>query len=184
MIGFAIGGKAGAGKNALGDSLMAILANMGYWPSLFAFGDVLKAEVWAEYRLRKEDPGGREALLTHGALRRSQDVDYFVNQLGRRVYDSLNYGIVPIITDVRYQNEWLWSSRCGLTLVRVEAHVVDRVRALLERGEDPQLAFSDHPSECELDEAEWHYRLRNPHGESIDRLACHLLDAMMVPEAA
>lgn len=173
--GFAIGGKAGAGKNALADELSSQLMGLGYWPTLMAFGDTLKAEVWAKHRVQKSDPGGREALISHGDMRRSANPDYFVKALERKVSALWPYSAVPIITDVRRWNEYEWARQSGFYMVRVEASLEDRVRALLRRGEDLSILSTQHPTESELDRADWDFFAYNRHDESLSSVVSSLL---------
>jgi len=165
--GVAISGKAGAGKSEFGLILERRLQEDGIWSAHLAFGDMVKQEVLDQYGLTKADPGGREALVAHGHGMRQVYADYWVDQLDRK-YNSLTaYGITPIVTDVRYANEYDWATRSGLVIVRVDVQPMDRMVSLSSRGEKADFAFSEHPSETELDEAVFHYRFWNPHGDSF-----------------
>jgi hypothetical protein len=170
--GFAIGGKAGVGKNAFAEELMSQLMEYGYWPTQMAFGDTLKAEVWQKYRLRKEDEGGRQTLIEHGDMRRDANPDYFVKSLSRKVSALWPYSALPVITDVRRWNEFNWCVGAGFYMVRVEASIRDQVRALRKRGEMiSYISQMSHPTEVELDEAPWDCVVRNRHEQPLDTWA-------------
>jgi phosphomevalonate kinase len=183
--GFAIGGKAGAGKNALADSLSSALLELGHWPTQLAFGDVLKAEVWSRFRLKKDDPGGRQRLIEWGDHRRAQHPDYFVKALSKIITASTPYSMLPIITDVRRHNEFDYCRDAGFYMVRVEAPRTMRMWALEGRGEDVSLVDVVHPTECELDWLSmWDYVVLNDHGVALYPLAARIVDAAGFREAA
>lgn len=179
--GVAIAGKAGAGKNTLARQLQAELWERGIWAVEFGFADALKAEMWELHGLTKEMPGGREMLVQLGHGRRERDPHYWIGRLAARL-DSLSpYGIVPVITDMRYANEMKWATWAGLITVRVDATGMDRAVALARRGEDPDFAYSDVPSEVELDDATFDVRFWNAHGSvtvipHMARVVADLLD--------
>lgn len=161
--GVCINGKAGAGKNHLAALIVDLLAQRGQWGVEVAFAEGVKRELWETRRMRKEDVGGREALVEIGHGRRVTQPDYWVEKMAERLAQILPFGVVPIITDCRYANELEWARRFRFVTVRVDASVLDRAVVLQQRGEDLEFASSDHPSECELDEAMFHLRFANPH---------------------
>lgn len=162
--GVAIAGKAGAGKNAFATELQAELGRRGIWTESVAFADELKRELWEVHGLRKEDPGGRELLVELGHGRREKDPDYWVKRLARHVDSLRPFGLLPVVTDMRYLSEMKWARRSRLITVRVDALPMDRQVALTRRGEDPAFVWSEHPSEVELDEEAFDVRFWNPHG--------------------
>ena len=164
MNGIAISGKAGAGKNAFATVLAEALVERGQWPTDIAFADELKRQLWVRYGMVKGDPGGREMLFKIGKELRGGDIDFFVKHLAGVVGSLIPYGVSPIITDLRYLNEYEWCKANGFVLVRVDATFLDRTLALSSRGEDPVLASSEHPAECDLDEEFFHVRFGNEHG--------------------
>lgn len=179
--GVAISGKAGAGKNAFARALQDELARRGQWSVEVGFADALKCELLEVYGLRKEDPGGREKLLEIGHGKRQLDQDYWVKRLAQRL-DSLSaYGLIPLITDMRYLSELEWATRAGMLTVRVDASGVDRGYVLYQRGEAPEFAWSDHPSEVELDESVFRVRFWNPHGDmrNLESQACVVADFLL-----
>jgi hypothetical protein len=178
VIGIAISGKAGAGKNALAIHLADQLLGHGYWPYELGFAEGPKRELFERTGLTKTDPGGREALIDLAHSRRSDDKDYWVNVLSDRVDSLILFGLVPIITDMRYANELLWAGMSGFLAIRVDATRVDRMVALATRGEDPFFCDSEHPSEVELDEGVFDMRCWNPHSGflSLERIAADVAE--------
>lgn len=166
--GIAISGKAGAGKNALADELNLRLVGRGLWPFEITFAEGVKRELLERYGMRKEDPGGREKLVEIGHGRRQVEPDYWVHSLADRLAHLNPFGGYPVITDMRYKNEYDWARRAGFLMVRVDATQVDRMAVLGRRGEDPLFSESEHPSECELDEEQFTVRFWNPHGELLE----------------
>lgn len=164
--GVAISGKAGAGKNFFARALQEELARRGQWAVEVGFADALKRELLRDYGMTKEDPGGREKLLEIGHGRREADHNYWVRQLAHHLDSLRPYGVIPLIADMRYDSELEWARASRYLCVRVDASGVDRGFVLYKRGEDPEFAYSDHPSETELDEASFHVRFWNPHGEA------------------
>lgn len=165
MIGVAISGKAGAGKNHFADELSIRLVALGLWPVQMGFAEGPKAELWETQGLRKEDPGGRDALVELAHSRRSMDALYWVRRLAQRCESLSPFGAISLITDMRYANELAWAKESGLVTVRLDATRADRMAVLLFRGEDPEFADSMHPSETELDEASFDARFWNNHAD-------------------
>lgn len=165
MIGVAISGKAGAGKNAFAHILGKELTRRGLWPTEVTFADQLKRDVLEKYGLTKADPGGREVLVNYSNAIRKKDPLHWVKILARRCDSLIPFGATPVVTDLRYLNEYEWVAEAGLVTVRVDATVVDRIAVLLARGEDTAFAESEHESEVGLDEATFDVRFWNPHGD-------------------
>lgn len=171
--GIALSGKAGAGKNAFARELAPRLLQHGLWPVEINFADGLKLEMLERFGLKKEDPGGRDKLLEIGHGRRLEDPNYWVKALALRVDSLRPYGCFPLITDMRYLNEYGYASREMFLRVRVDATAMDRGSALSRRGEDREFAYSEHPSETQLDDASFDLRFWNPHGDTGISLAHH-----------
>lgn len=166
----AFSGKAGAGKNTLARAVQDELARRNQWAVEVGFADALKKELLDHYGMTKEDPGGREKLLEIGHGRREADEDYWVRRLAQRIDSLRPYGVLPLVTDLRYLSELKWARAAGFLVVRVDASGIDRGYVLHLRGEDPSFAYSDHPSEVELDEEDFTVRIWNPHGDGVGRL--------------
>lgn len=167
FAGVAIAGKAGAGKNAFAAELESVLAERGIWTTQVAFAEGVKRELFELYGLRKEDPGGREKLIEIGDGRRQADPDYWVRAMAERVDSLRPYGVVPLITDMRYLNELEWAETARFVTVRVDATPMDRQVVLASRGEDREFAFSDTPSEVDVDDELFTVRFWNPHGSRL-----------------
>ncbi len=168
--GVAISGKAGAGKSEFGRVLEQRLAHDGLASGHLAFGDFVKEEAFRLFGVKKGDDGAREVLVRHGHGMRDADPDYWVKQLAVAHESLMAYGVTSVVTDVRYRNEYEWSKAAGLLLVRVDTLPMDRMVCLVKRGEQSDFAFSDHPSEVDLDDAEFDYRFWNPHGDQFGTL--------------
>jgi len=162
--GIALSGKAGAGKNELGRTIGAMLATDGVWSAQVALADAVKEETKRVYGLTKNDPGGRERLVEVGHGMRQVCPDYWIRQLAKSVDSLRPYGLIPILTDLRYLNEYEWARENHWLIARVDATPTDRAVVLSQRGEDRDFAWTDHPSETELDEVEFAVRFWNPHG--------------------
>lgn len=163
--GIALSGKAGAGKNALANEIEEMLVRRGLWPMQAAFADAVKREMWDLHKLRKEDPGGRDMLVGIGYGRRQEQPDYWVEQMAGHLAQFTPFGALPILTDMRYQNEYDWAQRSGLLVVRVDATLPHRRAALLRRGESPEFCETDHPSETQLDDSPFDLRVWNDHSD-------------------
>jgi hypothetical protein len=188
--GVALSGKAGSGKTTLANILCEKMAGREMWPTQLSFGDHVKAELFRLHGIRKGDPGSREALIGLGALRRNEDPDYWVKLVEAQL-DSLSpYGVVPVVTDLRFTNEKERMAGRGLVTVRVDATGMDRGYQLYRRGEQPEFAYSGEPGECQLDDADFDIRFWNPHGDNamalhhISNLLCDLFVGSITLEAA
>lgn len=168
MKGFALSGKAGAGKDTLAGMIFDLLAEQGHWGARLAFGDDVKAETLQRFGVTKEDPGGRARIIRVGEKRRLRDPLHWVKMIEPRLAQTLAYGVVPVITDLRFRTELRWARQSDLFTVRVDASLHDRCRRLNERGEHPQFAESVEPGECELDDETFDYRFLNDHGERVE----------------
>jgi len=169
--GVAISGKAGAGKNAFALEIQRVLAVRGVRAVPVSLASAVKADVRRLYGLEKGDPGAREKLVEHGHGMRAVCPDYWIRRLVKQTDSLTPYGLIPLVTDVRYENEMRWARACDFLCVRVDATAMDRGYVLHRRGEDVQFAHSDHPTEVELDDWAFDLRFWNPHGDSGSALA-------------
>lgn len=166
MKGVAISGKAGAGKNAFALEIQRVLAARSVWAVSVSLADALKQDVKRLYGLEKSDPGGREKLVEYGHGMRQVCPDYWIRRLARHTDSLTPHGVIPLVTDVRYENEMKWAQAADFLSVRVDATAMDRGYVLYRRGEEVEFAHSDHPSETELDEWAFDLRFWNPHGDN------------------
>lgn len=181
FVGVCVCGKAGSGKNEFARTFADALAERGGWAVDFAFADALKQELWETHGLTKQDDGGRDLLVALGHSRRQERADYWIDRLAARIAQSLPFGVTPIITDCRYENELEWAKRNGFVTIRIDASATDRALVMHARGESPGFVYSDHASECELDEADYHLRFTNPHSDrfALTRAAYWALDLLL-----
>lgn len=91
-----------------------------------------------------------------GAARRAEDPEYWIKQAFRQIYEQEKD--ICIITDVRYENEAGYVKKHGGYLVNVTRLNADGSKYIAD--DRP----SDHPSETELDNWNWDFRLVNSHG--------------------
>lgn len=162
--GVAVSGKAGAGKDTFIRYLQDVLAERGIWSGRVGFADEVKRDVLEIYGLAKADPGGREKLIEYSNAARAENPLVWIERYAETTGSLSAYGVVPLIADLRYQNEMDWCEQNGYLTVRVDATGMDRATALALRGEDTALAYSDTVSEVELDDAVFDLRFWNPHG--------------------
>lgn len=175
LAGFAISGKAGAGKSTLAIEIQKQLMHLGWLRSArCSFAETLKVELWERTGLQKDDPGGREELIALGDRLRGEDPDYFVKKLAAVVDRVVQAGWVPVIDDVRRSNELDWCLSRGMVTIRVNAPLETRAIRLQRAGSDPLVAWSEHESECELDDARnrFHLVVENEGAPDGPCLAC------------
>jgi hypothetical protein len=168
--GFAISGRAGAGKSTLAKYLVQELKRVGYHAERIGFGDELKREVFQEYGVTKDDPGGRDLLVAYGERKRLQDPLYWINPFARRVRALGHLGYIVVCDDLRFLSELGWCHAYGLETVRLEvpAHVA---AARVAQPPDPL-----SPGECELTPySGWVHRYEDYYGSlSLDKVAWQL----------
>ena len=169
--GFAIGGKARAGKNVLAERLGQIMVDQGYWPTCLAFSTPLKEMVAQEIGHTKKHAGARDEMIRIGDRERGRDPDVFVKLMSHEVDRVCLFGGSPIITDVRRANEFDWCVNAGFFTVFVDAPVEDRVARLREMGEPVGIASSPHPTESEAYTFPWHTRVFNRHSVNPSAVA-------------
>lgn len=165
-----LSGKAGSGKDTLGDHLIAahgfqrvaladplkqlavkanpiIPINGG---ERFPLADLVKMFGWDK---AKGYPEARRFLQHLGQGVRALEEDFWVNAAGRKIDRHLVDGTPVVLTDVRYANE---------------AKFVES-RGVLIRLERPGMPWTgDHPSETSLDS--WPFRTRIVNDGSIEEL--------------
>jgi phosphomevalonate kinase len=150
--GFALSGKAGAGKSTFARVIANELAMLGNRPScLFAFAIPLKNEVYKRTGLKKGDPGSRDEMIALGKKLRAEDPEYFIKKMSDLYATVREAGLCPIIDDVRYANELEWCKAQGMYTIRVESTSSERFRRLAQVGYETSIVDSDHESECQLD---------------------------------
>jgi len=149
-----ISGKIGSGKTTLADELAAQVAGT----TICNFADALKTEVSVQYgvalqRLYKQEEKNRpvsdtdpttlgELLQRHGAQRRAENPNYWVERVGEYV-DSLVDAELVVVADVRHENEAEFITKRGGLLIRLNGDPGgERARST----RDPT-----HPSETDLD---------------------------------
>jgi hypothetical protein len=153
--GIALAGKAGSGKDYFAYRISQVMEICDLSPALMSFADPLKMETELFSGLSPGHPKFREQALIVGDDARASDPLVYVKQMRDRLVRTIASGHIPIITDLRLQNERELCQSQGLLLVRVDAPYVERLQALQIRGEDEALLDSIHPTEIELDEAEF-----------------------------
>ena len=153
--GIAFSGKAGSGKDYFAARVSDVLNTCGLSPSLMAFAELLKRETEMLTGLSRTAPGFRAQTLIVGDEARSYDPDVYVNRMRNGLARSIASGHVPIVTDLRLRNERELCQSQGLLLVRLDAPYVDRLAALQARGDEAWILDSTHPTETELDDAEF-----------------------------
>lgn len=181
FVGVCVCGKAGSGKNEFARTFADALAERGGWAAEINFADALKQELWEVYGLTKQSSNGRSKLIELGQSRREENPEYWIDRLAERIAHAAPYGITPVITDCRYVNELAWAKRNNFVTIRIDASATDRALVMHARGEDPGFVYSEHASECELDEADYHLRFTNPHSDrfALVRAAYWALDLLL-----
>jgi hypothetical protein len=154
--GFAISGKAGAGKTTFAKAVSWELWHLGARRSVRApLGDALKVILWERRGMTKDDPGGREELMALGDELRAENPNVFCEKLDEMFEADQRIalaGWIPIVDDVRRRNELEWARAKGFYLVRIEAGLEQRAAWLRDRGSDPLVAWSNHLTEVDLDD--------------------------------
>lgn len=184
--GVAISGKAGAGKNAFALEIQRVLATRGVRAVQVSLAAAVKADVKRLYCLEKGDIGARKKLIEHGYGMRAVCADYWIRRLAKQTDSLTLYGVIPLVVDVRYENEIEWAQASDFLCVRVDATAMDRGYALYRQGEEIEFAVSDHPSEVELDDWDFDLRFWNPHGDNgsaLSHYAVRVADLLLEQES-
>lgn len=167
-FGFAVSGKAGAGKSALADKIIEELRHHGIQAKRISFADALKEEVRELFGVEKSDPGGREKLLEWGQKRRDEDLNYWVKKTieqARHLYAS---GVIPVIDDLRMPHEFQAVKEFGMLTVRVDAKEDVRRERLSNLQLDTNIVGSQTITEVGLDgQGGWDSYIYNGHGGSL-----------------
>ena len=98
-------GKAGSGKDTFFKLAKRYYAYTHVTICDFAFADKVKEVAYACGWNGNKDDKGRKLLQDVGALGRAYDKNVWVNCVLRDI-KSLNRGVTPIITDLRFANEY------------------------------------------------------------------------------
>lgn len=186
LPGFGISGKAGSGKTTFAKVLMERLRARGASPMRLEFSMALKLEVDRQYGLRKGQPGWREAVVKHGADRRAEfGDDYWVRQAAVLMDRARALGHTPIIDDLRLINEHEFLLGQEMLCVRIDAPEELRARRLRTLGLEPEAAYSQDVTECELDNASFALRILNGEDTSVEDMrapASQLCRLALMPE--
>jgi hypothetical protein len=141
-----IAGKAGSGKDTLGDWLVD---NHGYRRvSLATPLKRIARELWPDLDWTEKQ---RPRLQQFGSVCRDVDPDTWIKLAWKDMVAMNRSGYPVVVTDCRYVNELDYFSGKGCTVVRVEASYVNRTsRLVLRDGTVDELALQ-HISETALD---------------------------------
>lgn len=153
--GIAFGGKAGSGKDYFAERVSQVMESCDLRPVTRSFGELVKRETEIVTGLKRGDSAFRAETIRIGDMARSVNPNVYVDRMKGGLARDLAGGWIPIVTDVRLRNERALCQSQGLLLVRVTAPYVDRLSALRERGEDTWILDSIHPTETELDDADF-----------------------------
>ena len=112
-------GVARSGKDTFFNTVKPYLTSMGYEPIRFSFADALKDDVFdflqekagissfTEDSLEKKLI--RNFLVAYGShLMREINPRYWINKVESEVRMRMRSGLLPVFTDVRYENEVDW----------------------------------------------------------------------------
>ena len=172
VSGVAISGKAGSGKTTLARELVKVCDERDIPVTRVSFGDALKLEVMELYGIDKQMVGGREVLIRHGLQRRLEDPFYWLRPVKERARLAQASGVIVVIDDLRFPNEYWWAIRAGLTTVRMVASPERRAKRLLEQGLDPDVGGD---TETSLDGLSFDHYFRNHAGVLLSTAARLLL---------
>lgn len=172
-------GKARAGKDSVADLLAE-----HYGFTKYAFGTALKR--YYHTLFGEEDGKPREGYQWFGQTMRERDPDIWVRHLfDEKIGDQQDIRscmglapILPVITDVRQQNEY---DRCraeGYTIIRVEADDTTRLERMRAAGDRFNIDDLKHDTETQLDAFEADYTVDNGAGVTLDDLK-RQVDAIM-----
>jgi hypothetical protein len=153
--GIAFAGKAGSGKDYFAERVAQVMETCDLSPRLLSFAELLKRETEIVTGLTRGDPAFRAETHRIGDLARAENPNVYVERMRSGLVRTLRGGHIPIVTDVRLRNERDLCQSQGLLLVRVNAPYVDRLAALRDRGDETWILDSTHPTETELDDAEF-----------------------------
>ena len=146
-----VGHKARHGK----DTVAKILHSFSPMESrIFSFAADLKGMCRVVHGMRDKDA---PLLQREGSRFRETNPDIFVECLEAQIRDEAPK--IAIIPDMRYKNEMEWIKNRGGITVRVSRLNVDGTPFI-----DPSRP-ADHPSEIDLDDAEFHHEVTVKTGE-------------------
>lgn len=118
----------------------------------------------------KRSPGVWQGLQLLGTdIRRAQDPDYWVKKTVSHVIKVLAEGTSVYVSDVRFGNELKSMEILGAPTIRMDVSPeVQRQRLIGRDGSSPSHEALIHPSETELDDAEFDFVIDNNGGISIE----------------
>lgn len=130
----------------------------------------------------KRSPGVWRGLQILGTdIRRQEDPDYWVKKTLSFVIKKLSEGTSVYISDVRFTNELRAMEILGAPTVRMwVTPEVQRQRLIGRDGSAPTAEALNHPSETELDNAEFDYVIDNNGDISIDDNADQLVKSLLL----
>lgn len=163
IIGF--GSKARNGKDTAGEAIVQHYATQsellrlhglqgGLKVSIVKFAEAVYKEAKEQHGMTEKDP---VLLQNIGMARRTEDKNYWIN----KAFEAIPQGMdIVIFTDVRFQNEAERIKSEGGCLIEVVRLNADSTRYYSK--DRP----ADHPSEIDLDNYNWDYRITAKSGES------------------
>lgn len=149
-----ISGKAGSGKDTVGNMLYNQLLQLGYNSKILHFADDVKKIAIKEYSWNeKKDDKGRKLLQDIGDAGRNYDPYIWVNKVYSQLNNPENMDSIVIVPDTRYINEIDYVNIYNLNSeIPIEAITV-RVRGNHGKSlnEIKSKSLQNHSSETELD---------------------------------
>jgi hypothetical protein len=153
--GIAFSCKAGSGKDYFAERVGQVMESCDLKPVMRSFVELLKRETEMLTGVSRGDPAFRSEVIRIGDMARKADPNVYVDRMRDGLIRVLSAGLIPIVTDVRLRSERELCKSQGLLLVRVDAPYVERLAALQARGEETWVVDSTHPTETDLDEADF-----------------------------
>lgn len=127
--GIALLGGIGSGK----DIVAHILS------SNFNTGDIVRvafADAIKEYCTNIFGESNRNLNIAFGMAMRKIKEDVWIQLVSNDVSDLIRCGAIPVITDVRFPNEYDWCKENGFMLVRVNCFDDIRIQRIRKRGDE------------------------------------------------
>jgi hypothetical protein len=183
----AIVGKLGTGKDYIAQNIiMPILDSLNIRYIQCAFADQIKINAMTKNNVKYEDlyvkktDETRKMLQTEGTeIGRLHDPDIWIKYLFNWITVHKKRGIqVFIISDMRFQNEFLRVRSEKCIIIKIVAPDRNRIRLILEsKGElSKYLAIKSHISECDLDsfqDSQFDYIIHNDSHNILDILGIY-----------
>jgi hypothetical protein len=140
MIG--ISGYARSGKDTLGESLCRILKEHGIYAKTFAFANCLKQDIndfcFEKFNIssftKNDDEKKliRPLLVGYGESARKKNKNLWIE----RLQENLPSNVLPIVTDIRYENEADWLNSKKGFIINLDRTTKDGI--LLEPANDQE----------------------------------------------